>query len=94
MQEVFRHWDTATVGFEQPILRMRVSKLFLGTGTGVPATLLKFPSQRSIPMSVYMHEEDLAHAKELISAFRHIILNRRMGEDGYVPPVENPWMLL
>ena len=68
MQEVFRHWDTATVGLVNSLLEDAGIRTVLRNWDGCNITEIPIPA--IYPNVCVMHEEDLAHSRELISAFR------------------------
>ena len=82
MQEVFRHWDTATVGLVNSLLEDAGIKTILRNWDGCNITEIPIPA--IYPNVCVMHEEDLARARELISV---IGINRKR-----LDPVANPWM--
>ncbi|MEC8013311.1 MAG: DUF2007 domain-containing protein [Verrucomicrobiota bacterium] len=67
MQEVFRHWDTATVGLVNSLLVDAGIRTVLRNWDGCNITEIPIPA--IYPNVCIMHEEDLARARELISAF-------------------------
>ena len=68
MHEVFRHWDTATVGLISSILEEAGIKTVLRNWDG--SNIVEIPIPAIYPNVCVLNEEDFEKAKELISAFR------------------------
>ena len=69
MQEVFRHWDTATVGLVSSILEDAGIKTVLRNWEACNITDIPIPA--IYPNVCVLQKEDFNRAKELISAFRN-----------------------
>ena len=62
MQEVFRHWDTATVGLVNSLLEDAGIRTVIRNWDGCNITEIPIPA--IYPNVCVMHEEDLARARE------------------------------
>ena len=71
MQEVFRHWDTATVGLVNGFLEDAGIKTVLRNWDGCNITEIPIPA--IYPNVCVLHEKDLDRAMELISAFQNSV---------------------
>ena len=67
MNEVFRHWDTATVGLISSILEEAEIKTVLRNWDG--SNIVEIPIPAIYPNVCVLNEKDFEKAKELISAF-------------------------
>ena len=68
MYEVFRHWDTATVGLVNCLLEDAGIKTILRNWEG--SNIVEIPIPVIYPNVCVLNKEDFERAKELISAFR------------------------
>ena len=71
MQEVFRHWDTATVGLVNGFLEDAGIKTVLRNWDGCNITEIPIPA--IYPNVCVLNEKDLDRARELISAFQNSV---------------------